>query len=55
MYSLTTLTFGQLAPLPFMELIARGVFWVAVAAWLFVVGALMVRVASRRGPKATVD
>ncbi len=55
MYSLATLTFGKVAHLSFMEPIARGAFWVAVTAWLFVAGAFIVRIASRRGPKATVD
>ena len=45
MYSVATLSFGQVAHLGFMEPLARFMFWVAVAAWVLVAAAFLARVA----------
>ena len=52
MYSVATLSFGKVAHLAFMEPLSRFMFWVAVAAWVLVAGAFLVRLTrqpSRRG------
>jgi tellurite resistance protein TehA-like permease len=43
MYSVATLSFGQVAHLGFMEPLARFTFWVAVAAWVLVAAAFLAR------------
>jgi tellurite resistance protein TehA-like permease len=43
MYSVATLAFGKVAHLAFMELLSRFMFWVAVAAWVLVAAAFLVR------------
>ena len=43
MYSVATLTFGQVAHLAFMEPLSRFMLWVALAAWLAVAAAFVVR------------
>jgi tellurite resistance protein TehA-like permease len=45
MYSVATLTFGKVAHLAFMEPLARFMLWVAVAAWVLVAAAFLVRLA----------
>jgi tellurite resistance protein TehA-like permease len=49
MYSVATLTFGQVARLGFMEPLARFMLWVAVAAWLLVAVAFLVKLARQDG------
>jgi tellurite resistance protein TehA-like permease len=44
MYSVATLTFGQVAHLAFMEPLSRFMLWVAVAAWVAVAGAFLARI-----------
>lgn len=46
MYSVATLTFGQVAHLSFMTPIARVALWVSVAAWVLVAAALVISVTS---------
>jgi tellurite resistance protein TehA-like permease len=45
MYSVATLTFGQVAHLAFMEPLARFILWVAVAGWVLVAAAFLDRLA----------
>jgi tellurite resistance protein TehA-like permease len=45
MYSVATLSFGNVAHLAFMEPLARFMLWVAVAAWVLVATAFLVRLA----------
>ncbi|MGH3287058.1 MAG: tellurite resistance/C4-dicarboxylate transporter family protein [Streptosporangiaceae bacterium] len=45
MYSVATLTFGEIARLAFMEPLARFMLWVAVAAWALVAAAFLARLA----------
>ena len=47
MYSVATLTFGKVARLAFMEPLARFMLWVAVAAWVLVAAAFLIRIARR--------
>jgi tellurite resistance protein TehA-like permease len=49
MYSVATLSFGQVAQLSFMEPLSRFMLWVAVAAWLVVALAFLARLARRPG------
>jgi len=44
MYSVATLTFGQVAQLAFMEPLSRFMLWAALAAWIAVAAALGARV-----------
>lgn len=48
MYSVATLTFGKAARLPFMEPVARFMLWIAVAAWVAVAAAFLIRLARLR-------
>jgi tellurite resistance protein TehA-like permease len=50
MYSVATLSFGKTAGLPFMHPIAHVMIWVAVAAWLLVGAAFLVRLLGNRRP-----
>lgn len=50
MYSVATLLYGKSAHLAFMEPIARFMLWVSVAAWIFVAGAFLIRLARRPAP-----
>jgi hypothetical protein len=43
MYSVATLSFGKAAHLAFMEPLSRFMLWVAVAAWVAVAIAFLVR------------
>jgi tellurite resistance protein TehA-like permease len=52
MYSVSTLTFGKTVRLGFMELLGRGVLWVAVAAWLLVAAAFLARLSSQRATRS---
>jgi tellurite resistance protein TehA-like permease len=52
MYSVATLVFGKAARLTFMEPLSRFMLWVAVAAWLAVATAFIVRLVRRRGQLA---
>jgi tellurite resistance protein TehA-like permease len=47
MYSVATLSYGKVAHLTFMEPLARFMYWVAVAAWVLVAAAFLVRLARR--------
>jgi tellurite resistance protein TehA-like permease len=47
MYCVATLTFGEAAHLNFMEPIGRFTLWVAVAAWVAVAVAFLVKLARR--------
>ena len=47
MYSVATLSFGKVAHLGFMEPISRFMLWVAVAAWMAVAVAFVVRLVRR--------
>ena len=47
MYSVATLSFGKVAHLSFMESISRFMLWVAVAAWMAVAVAFVVRLVRR--------
>ena len=49
MYSVATLSFGKVAHLSFMEPLSRFMLWVAVAAWVVVAVAFLVRLARRSG------
>ena len=53
MYSVATLSFGKTAHLSFMEPLGRFMLWVAVAAWVVVVLAFLVRLARRSGEPAS--
>ena len=44
MYSVATAAFGQAAHLAFMAPLSRFMLWVAVAAWVAVAGAFVVRI-----------
>ena len=48
MYSVATLTFGKVAHLAFMEPLARGMFWVAVAVWALVAAAFLAQLTRSR-------
>jgi hypothetical protein len=47
MYSVATLSFGKVAHLNFMEPLSRFMLWVAVAAWVVVAVAFIVRIGRR--------
>jgi len=49
MYSVATLSFGKAAGLTFMEPLSRFMLWVAVAAWVLVAAAFLIRLAGRPG------
>ena len=49
MYSVATLSFGKVAHLSFMEPIGRFMLWVAVAAWVAVAVAFLIRLARPSG------
>ena len=53
MYSVATLSFGKVAHLSFMEPLSRFMLWVAVAAWVVVAVAFLVRLARRSGEPAS--
>ncbi|HLM89870.1 MAG TPA: tellurite resistance/C4-dicarboxylate transporter family protein [Streptosporangiaceae bacterium] len=53
MYSVATLSFGKVAHLSFMEPLGRFMLWVAVAAWVVVAVAFLVRLARRSGEPAS--
>ena len=53
MYSVATLSFGKIAHLSFMEPLGRFMLWVAVAAWVVVAVAFLVRLARRSGEPAS--
>jgi tellurite resistance protein TehA-like permease len=53
MYSVATLSFGEAAHLTFMEPLGRFMLWVAVAAWLLVAAAFLVRLARQPGVRAS--
>jgi tellurite resistance protein TehA-like permease len=53
MYSVATLSFGKVAHLRFMEPLSRFMLWVAVAAWVVVAVAFLVRLARRSGEPAS--
>jgi tellurite resistance protein TehA-like permease len=53
MYSVATLTFGKAAHLAFMEPLSRFMLWVAVAAWILVAAAFLVRLARQPGGRAS--
>ena len=53
MYSVATLSFGKVAHLSFMEPLSRFMLWVAVAAWVVVAAAFLVRLARRSGEPAS--
>jgi tellurite resistance protein TehA-like permease len=58
MYSAATLSYGKATRLAFMEPLSRLMFWVAVAAWVLVAAAFLVRLArppARRGLSVTGD
>jgi tellurite resistance protein TehA-like permease len=56
MYSVATLTFGKAAGLAFMHPIAHVMIWVAVAAWVLLAAAYLIRLArSRQTPAASTD
>jgi tellurite resistance protein TehA-like permease len=56
MYSAATVSFGKTTGLAFMDPIAHVMLWVAVAAWVLVVAAFIVRVARKsRHPAASAD
>jgi tellurite resistance protein TehA-like permease len=52
MYSVATLVFGKAARLTFMEPLSRFMLWVAIAAWVAVATAFIVRLVRRRGEPA---
>jgi hypothetical protein len=52
MYSVATLTFGKAAQLSFTEPLSRFMLWVAVAAWVLVAAASLVRLARQPGDRA---
>jgi tellurite resistance protein TehA-like permease len=47
MYSVATLSFGKAAHLAFMAPLSRCMFWVAVAVWVLVAAAFLVRLTRR--------
>jgi tellurite resistance protein TehA-like permease len=49
MYSVATLTFGQVAHLAFMEPLSRFMFWVALATWAAVAAAFIGKILGMRG------
>jgi tellurite resistance protein TehA-like permease len=49
MYSVATLTFGQVAHLAFMAPLSRFMLWAAVAAWVAVAAAFVVRIRGASG------
>ena len=53
MYSVATLSFGKTAGLAFMEPLSRFMLWVAVAAWVLVAAAFLIRLAGRPGDRTT--
>ena len=53
MYSVATLSFGKTAHLSFMEPLGRFMLWVAVAAWVVVAVAFLVRLARHSGEPAS--
>jgi tellurite resistance protein TehA-like permease len=53
MYSVATLSFGKAAHLTFMEPLSRFMIWVAVAAWVMVAAAFVVRLARQPGVPAS--
>ena len=53
MYSVATLSFGEIAHLSFMEPLSRFMLWVAVAAWVVVAVAFLARLARRSGEPAS--
>ncbi len=53
MYSVATLSFGNVAHLRFMEPLSRFMLWVAVAAWAMVAVAFLARLARRPGDPAS--
>ena len=53
MYSVATLSFGKVAHLSFMEPISRFMLWVAVAAWVAVAVAFVVRLVRRPSELST--
>ena len=53
MYSVATLSFGKVAHLSFMEPLGRFMLWVAVAAWVVVAAAFLVRLARHSGEPAS--
>jgi tellurite resistance protein TehA-like permease len=53
MYSVATLSFGKAAGLVFMEPLSRFMLWVAVAAWVLVAAAFLIRLARRPGDRTT--
>ena len=53
MYSVATLSFGKVAHLRFMEPLSRFMLWVAVAAWIVVAAAFLIRLARRSGEPAS--
>ncbi|HVT68156.1 MAG TPA: hypothetical protein VHF26_10435 [Trebonia sp.] len=50
---MSTLSFGKVAHLTFMHPVARFMLWVAVAAWVLVAAAFIVRLARHREEPAT--
>lgn len=52
MYSVATLTFGQAAGISFMAPLARVMIWVAVAAWILVAAAFLLKEVPADGPAA---
>jgi tellurite resistance protein TehA-like permease len=53
MYSVATLSFGKAAGLVFMEPLSRFMLWVAVAAWVLVAAAFLIRLARRPDDRTT--
>jgi len=53
MYSVATLSFGKAAGLGFMKPLSRFMLWVAVAAWVLVAAAFLIRLARRPGDRTT--
>jgi tellurite resistance protein TehA-like permease len=53
MYSVASLSYGKAAHLSFMEPLSRFMFWVAVAAWVAVSAAFLVRLAGGRAAPGT--
>jgi tellurite resistance protein TehA-like permease len=52
MYSVATLVYGKAARLSFTEPLSRFMLWVAIAAWVAVATAFIVRLVRRRGEPA---
>jgi tellurite resistance protein TehA-like permease len=55
MYGVSSLSFGKAAGLSFMEPLSRGVFWVAIAAWLLVAGAGLTQLARNASARHAGD